>query len=120
MIGNVKRIFDQQQLPQLLLRTGLAFVFFYAAVASIAQPFVWSGFLPGFLSRAVDPVVAVRVIALCEILLALWLISGRMRKHAALVAALMLAGITLANINQFIVTFRDIGLLCAALALFFA
>jgi hypothetical protein len=60
-----------------------------------------------------------RLIALVEIGLGVWLLTGKYAKYAAGSAVIMFAGIILVNLNQLIVTFRDIGLLFAALALYF-
>lgn len=103
-----------------MLRLGLAFVFLYAAVESLLHPLEWSGFLPSFVNRLLNPNLAVRLIAVFEIVLALWLLSGKYKKYAAALSAMTLAGIILTNLSQFIVTFRDVGLLCAALALLFS
>ena len=54
-----------------------------------------------------------------ELVLALWLISGRFLRYSALLCAVTLAGIVLTNPSQLITTFRDIGLICMALALVF-
>ena len=102
-----------------MLRLGLAFVFAYAGIASLMHPLEWIGYLPHFLARFISLDVAIRLLAILQIVLAIWLLSGKFRKYAAALAVLMLAGIFVANINQLIVTFRDVGLLFAALALFF-
>lgn len=116
----VNNVLKPKNLPFPLLRIGLAFVFGYAAIASLIQPLVWAGFLPSFIVNVVDPMLALRGIAIFEIILALWLLSGKYVQCAAVLAALTLTGIILMNPHQLIVTFRDVGLLCAALALFFA
>jgi hypothetical protein len=116
----VNRISDIKIAPELLLRLGLAFVLLYAAAASLLDPFEWVGFLPSFVGNVVDPMLALKAFAAYEAVLGLWLLSGRYRKYAAAVTALTLAGITLANAGELIITFRDIGLLFAALALFFS
>ena len=100
-----------------ILRLGLAFIFAYAGVASLLQPVVWTGYLPGFMASLANPVLLVQIIAIYECLLALWLLSGAYLFYAACLSALTLLGITLANLNFLIVTFRDIGLIGAALAL---
>jgi uncharacterized membrane protein YphA (DoxX/SURF4 family) len=102
-----------------LLRIGLALVFLYAGVASLQHPLEWAGFLPHFLTRAFTATVLIKGFALYELVLAVWLVSGRLRKYSSLVCAMTLAGIVITNPSQLITTFRDIGLVCMALALFF-
>lgn len=119
-MGKVNSKFKIKNPTELILRLGLAFVFLYAAIASLLSPLEWSGFLPAFLFRYVDSTLAIRGIAAFQIVLSLWLLSGKLRKYAAALSALTLAGIIAANLSEFIITFRDVGLLAAAIALFFS
>lgn len=102
----------------MFLVAGLVFVFVYAAVMSFRHPLEWVGYVPGFLTRFVAALTLVKLIAAYELVLAAWLLSGRYRKYAALLSAATLGGIIVLNWGQMIVTFRDVGLLCMALALF--
>jgi len=108
---------DQSKLTSLLLRLGLAIVFLYAAAGSLLQPQEWVGYLPPFLAKLSFADSLLKLFAIYEIVLALWLLSGRFVRYAGVLAALTFAGITLAQPSVFIVTFRDIGLLFMALAL---
>lgn len=102
-----------------ILRIGLALVFLYAGISSLQHPLLWVGFLPTFLTRMVAATTLIKVIAIYELLLALWLISGKWLKYSALLSTLTLAGIVIVNPSQLITTFRDVGLACMALALYF-
>jgi uncharacterized membrane protein YphA (DoxX/SURF4 family) len=115
----MKRAYSGNHLASLLIRLGLAIVFLYAAVSSLMHPLLWSGYLPGFAAKLADPVVLVRILAVYEIILAAWLLIGKFTRYAAALTVLTFAGILVTNMNQFIITFRDIGLLFAALALLF-
>lgn len=119
MIKNVNSYLSKNNLPALLLSFGLAFVFLYAGIAALVHPLEWIGYLPSFLGTFIVLTVAIKIIATYEILLGVWLLSGLYRKIAAALTALTLLGILLANFTDFIVTFRDIGLFFAAVALFF-
>jgi len=100
-----------------LLRIGVAFVFGYAGVAALLEPTIWSGYLPQFILTTVDPLLAIRLVAGYELVLAVWILSAWQTRYAGLLSAMTLAGITLANMQQLLITFRDIGLFFAALAL---
>ena len=100
-----------------LLRIGLAFVFSYAAISSLLHPLLWTGYLPSFVLRLVDPALAIRLLAVYELLLATWLVIDRYIRYAAWLSALTLTGIVIVNPGQIIITFRDIGLVFMALAL---
>jgi hypothetical protein len=102
------------------LRLGLVFVFLYAGVSSLQDPLVWASFLPGFMTRIVTGTTLVKFFAVYELLLVAWLVSGKRLRWCALLCTVTLAGIVFANLSQLLVTFRDVGLACMALALFFA
>lgn len=100
-----------------LLRAGLAFVFVYAAVSSLQHPLEWVGYLPGWLTKHLTATSLLKFLSVYELLLAALLISGRYARYAAGLCALTLAGIVFVNPSQLIITFRDVGLVCMALAL---
>lgn len=115
----MKGFADKKQLPVLILSLGLAFVFLYAGVASLMNPQLWVSYLPHFMGNFIALDVAIKLIAVYEIVLGLLLVSGKFRKIAAALSALTLAGIVASSLNQFVITFRDVGLLMMAVALFF-
>jgi len=113
----LKGLRDKPGLPALLLRIGLATVFIYAAISSFIAPKEWIGYLPSVLTEQLPAEAVLHVFSVCELLLAAWLVSGVYTRYAGLVCAAMLAGITVTNFDLFAISFRDIGLLFAALAL---
>ncbi|MEK7153516.1 MAG: DoxX family membrane protein [Patescibacteria group bacterium] len=112
-----KNILDNQQLSTLLLRVGLAVVFSYAAIASFVNPDEWVGYLPGILTDRVSPDILLKLFSVYELVLAAWLLSGVYVRYASLLCAATLAGIVVTNFELFAITFRDIALIFAALAL---
>jgi hypothetical protein len=110
---------NNQTLTSLLLRLGLAMVFLYAAAGSLLHPQEWIGYLPPFLLKmeALNSAVLLKIFAVYEILLAVWLISNRYIRYVGLLCAATLLGIILAQPSALIVTFRDIGLIFMALAI---
>lgn len=113
----VKEIIKNRSLPLWLLRIGLATMFLYAAISSFLQPTEWLGYLPGFVSSMFDGELVLKLFSVVEIALAVWLLSGVYTRYAALLAAVMLIGITVSNFSLLAISFRDIGLAFAALAL---
>lgn len=114
---NVKELLQNKALPLWLLRIGLATMFLYAAISSFLQPNEWIGYLPSFVSSLFDGEVVLKLFSVLEIALAAWLLSGVYTRYAALLAAAMLLGITVSNFSLLAISFRDIGLAFAALAL---
>lgn len=108
---------NNTRVASLLLRIGLATVFLYASVSSFMHPNDWIGYLPNFARQAVDPKILLKGFSVYEIILALWLLSGRYITYAAGLAAMTLAGIVVFNFSLFAITFRDVALIFSALAL---
>ena len=107
----------KQNISAWLLRIGLATVFLYAVISSTLNPSDWVGFMPSFATKIVEAATLLKVFSIFELFLSLWLLSGFYTRYAALVAAVMLAGIVFTNFSLFAISFRDIGLIFAALAL---
>lgn len=55
--------------------------------------------------------------SLFEVLLGLWLLSGKKLFYAAGISAMVFSGITIFNLGALDIVFRDVGLFFAALAL---
>lgn len=101
----------------IFLRLGLAFTFLYAAFAALIEPASWVGFYPEFLRNLLSETFLVYGFSAYEILIALWLLSGKKTLSAAALSAITLAGIVVFNFGALDIVFRDVGLFFAALAL---
>lgn len=101
------------------LRVGLAVVFLYAAISSFVSPNDWIGYLPSFMRNILPATVLLGIFSVIELILAAWLLSGVYVRFAALLAAAMLLGIIMSNFSLLPISFRDIGLFFASLALAF-
>jgi len=108
---------NDSQAAALVLRLGLAFIFAYAGIASFLSPLEWTGYLPSFVGALVPATLAVQLMAFVEVVLAVWLVSGVYLFYASIASTVLLAGITVANLGLLVITFRDVGLVAAALAL---
>ena len=112
-----EKIISNSHLPALLLRVGLGIVFLYAAIDSLVHPNDWIGFLPSLLADRLSADLLLTGFSGYQLFLAVWLFSGVYLRYAAFLAAATLAGIILFNTSLLLITFRDIALLFAALAL---
>jgi uncharacterized membrane protein YphA (DoxX/SURF4 family) len=101
----------------LLLRIGLAIIFLYAAIGSLINPQEWVGYLPSVLKDMFPADILLKLFSVYEAALVVWLLSGVYIRYAALLCAATLAGIVVSNFELFAITFRDIALIFAALAL---
>ena len=111
---------NRNNLTPVLLRVGLATVFLYAAISSFISPNDWVGYLPKIARDVVPAGILLSLFSTYQLVLVAWLLSGKYIKYAALLVALTLAGIVVTNFSLFAITFRDVALIFAALALFFA
>lgn len=108
---------NHSNLAPVFLRVGLATVFLYAAISSFLNPNEWVGYLPSFVRDVLPVTVVLGVFSVMELIVAAWLLSGVYVRFAALVCVAMLLGIVVSNFSLLPISFRDIGLILAALAL---
>lgn len=113
----MKMFFAQATTPALLLRLGLAIVLAYAAISSFMSPEDWVGYLPEFVTDILNANTLLKLFSAYELVLVVWLLSGWRQEFAGLLCAATFAGIVAANFSLFQITFRDIALVFASLAL---
>lgn len=110
--------------PEFFLRLGLGLTYLYSSMGLLRNPVDWSGFAPIWLIDLVEKFVSIEVFfrmqGVLELLLALtllaWFASRKFVFIASIVGSIhVLLVILLAGVNP--ITFRDIGLLGAWLAL---
>lgn len=101
----------------LLLRLGVAFAFLYPPLDAFLNPYSWIGYIPGFTRGIVPDMVLLHTFGIIEIILAVWILSGRKIFWPCIVATGILLVIVLFNLPDFEVLFRDIALAAMTLAL---
>ena len=102
---------------QLDLRIGVAFAFLYPPIDALVDPFGWIGYFPGFMHGFVPDMILLHGFGLFEVAIALWLLSGYRIRTPAILAMLTLLSIVILDRTEFQVTFRDLSIAAAALAL---
>lgn len=103
----------------LIIRIGLAAVFAYAAIDAFREPAAWVSYIPVFTTKFIAAKIALDLISVFQLALVIWLLTGKYIKYAAVISAALLSGIMLFNFSTFLITFRDLGLVAAAIALVF-
>lgn len=103
----------------IVLRLGLAFVFAYPAVTGFMNPSAYATWIPDFVLGylPVEAKIFLLFFFFTEVLLVLWLLSGKHGFWAAATCALLLFLITIPNFHMLGVLFRNVGLFSAAVAL---
>lgn len=117
MISKIYQAIVVKATPQLLIRIGIAFTFLFAGISSLKNPSDWIWYVPDFTEIITSKNLLLLAFSIVEIILGLWLVWGKYLREAALASAIILTGITLASLNTLQITFRDIGLVLASLAL---
>ena len=112
--------FDTKTTIELLLRVGVGFAFIYPAISAWFNPYAWVGYFPSLASQIMGPneLLFLHLFGIFEILIGLWIISGKHILAPSVIASALLFLIVIFNFNQFDVLFRDVPILLMALALF--
>ena len=100
-----------------LLRSGLAIVFFYAGISAFLNPTAWIGFVPMWIRNIVSENIFLPIHATLDVVIGIWLISGKKIFYASIVASLTILSILIFNIGALEILFRDVAILFMALAL---
>lgn len=110
--------FGRHGLSHFFLRAGLGIVFVWIGIDIFRHPENWIGFVPQNLPFDFDRDLALKINGTLDALLGTLLILGVFPKVVSAVAALHLVAVLIGQ-GVDAVLIRDVGLLGAALALFF-
>ncbi|HYD93649.1 MAG TPA: hypothetical protein VEB18_04340 [Candidatus Paceibacterota bacterium] len=104
-----------------LVQYGLAFVFFWTGVLIFRDVEGWANLIRNSWIRAMipDAVLTIKMVAIFDLVVGVWLATGLFMPVVSGLAALHLLSVLLV-VGIFKPTYRDIGLLAMALALFVA
>lgn len=113
---------EKSAFSNLLLRLGVAFAFLYPPISALYNPDSWLGYLPEFArlsARAlgVSDLFFLHAFGVVEVILALWILSGRKIFWPSTTATVLLITIVAFNPFQFEVLFRDLSIAAMSLAL---
>ena len=108
----------RQGAPYFFLRVGLGITLAWIGVDMLRHPDAWIGFIPSSLLFGLEAALALKLAALGDIVLGLLLLSGFFVSAAAALTAIHLAAVLVFN-GIDAVLIRDVGLVGAALSLFF-
>ena len=119
--------FLQKINPSLPLRLGLGTMYVYSGYDLFVHPAAWTWAIPGWFSRLVTSVMPIetylKIQGISELLFAFlflaWFIPKMGVRIAAFISSLEFLFILLfTSHSQFLITFRDLGLLGASITLF--
>lgn len=101
-----------------LLRIGVGFAFLYPPISALANPYAWVGYFPLFVTNIFpDAITLLHIFGIVEVIIGLWILSGKNIFIPSTTAALMLFGIVVFNFSQMDVLFRDVPILLMAVVL---
>ncbi|MDE2213244.1 MAG: hypothetical protein KGJ34_01800 [Patescibacteria group bacterium] len=101
----------------ILLRVGVAFAFLYPPISALSDPYSWIGYFPQFMRGIVPDMVLLHSFGALEVILALWLLSGKKVFYPAILMTIMLLAIVFFNFSQLEVLFRDLAIAAASLSI---
>ena len=101
-----------------LLRVGLAFVYAYASVAIYFNPESFTKYIPPSMQSMMPMDLFLIVFGVAEVLLVIWLLSGKRTEYAGIISAVIMMSIVLTNITYFSILFRNVCIAFASVALF--
>src|SRR4051812_7099692 len=112
----------QKGWAELVLRIGAAFAFLYPPINAFFDPDSWIGYFPGYVlsmwhGMGLPDLVLLHCFGIVEVVLGLWILSGKKVFYPSVLATAMLAGIVVTNLPQFQITFRDLSIACLTLGL---
>ncbi|MDO8548100.1 MAG: hypothetical protein Q7R71_00290 [bacterium] len=110
---------NPERVANFILRAGVAFAFLYPPINALFDPSTWIGYLPHF-ARGIgglSDIVLLHAFGAVEVLIALWILSGKKIFWPSLVATAILVAIIFLNLQDFQIIFRDVSIAAAALAL---
>jgi hypothetical protein len=100
-----------------ILRIGMAFVFLYAAVASLINPQDYLHYFPSFMRVIVRDDVLTTSFSVLEVLLSGWMLFGKNAFLPAVAMSILLVAIVAVNWQLMPILFRNIGLLSGTIAI---
>lgn len=100
-----------------ILRAGVAFAFLYPPINALANPASWIGYFPDFMRGIVSDTVLLHSFGAVEVIIALWILSGKKIMIPSFAATAMLLAIVVLDFSQFEVVFRDVTIAAASLYL---
>ncbi len=116
--SNVEKTkFTAFKLASFFLRIGISIVFLYAGVSALLNPTSWVGFIPIWLREIIPVEFFLPIHAVLDVLIGLWLVSGKKTFYASFIASLSLLAIIAFNVGALDIIFRDISILLSAVSL---
>ncbi len=100
-----------------LVRLGVAFAFLFPPANALLDPYSWVGYFPPFVHGWLPDMVMLHAFGLVEVVIGLWILSGRRIFIPSVAAVVMLLAIVAFNLGDFQILFRDVSIALAALAL---
>ena len=106
-----------ERVSNFVLRAGVALAFLYTPIDALFDPFSWIGYLPHFARGFVPDIVLLHSFGVLEVIIALWILSGKKIFIPSLLATFILSIIVLLNLQDFQIIFRDLSIAAAAFVL---
>ena len=108
-----------ERIAHLLLRIGVAIAFLYPPLNALQNPDSWIGYFPHFMHGigGIPDLYLLHAFGAIEVVIALWILSGKKIFIPSVLAAALLIAIVGFNLFDFEILFRDLSIAFMALSL---
>src|SRR3989338_1336982 len=96
-----------QKAADILLRAGVAFAFLYPPIDALFDPTSWFAYFPSYIRHLAPEPLLLHGFGALEVVLALWILSGKKIFYPCLAATLILVAIVISATADFQVVFRE-------------
>lgn len=101
----------------LLLRIAVAFAFLYPPFDALSNPNAWISYFPQFMRGYVPDMTLLYSWAVLEVIIAVWILSGKRIFLPSALATVLLCLIVAFNFSLMEIVFRDLSIALVALTL---
>lgn len=108
-----------KDIPQGILRIGAAFAFLYPPIDAFWNADSWIGYFPPFMRGYVSDIALLHAFVALEIVIALWILSGKRIFIPSTLATILLLAIVILDASQFEILFRDLSIAAMTASLAF-
>jgi hypothetical protein len=91
-------------------------VFFFAAINFTLHPQLGFAYIPSYVQAIIPPALFLHIFSVYEVVLTVWLLSGKWNRYCGLLTAATLFGFTVLNLNAFGTLFRNVSIFFSAIA----
>lgn len=107
----------RHEASDLFLRLGTALALLFPAIDAFLNPYSWVAYVPQLFGGIVPDMVMLHTFGIIEIVLGVWILSGRRIFWPSVAATVLILLVVLFNLGDFEVLYRDLAIAAMTFAL---